>query len=103
MGEQIPAARGFLAQCLAERISVDGDQQQVGLARKVPGGGLPHLMFCRKVEVTILYIDGRSRKEICLFGAPPKNLGTYLVDSVHEKMSICTIIQEQPALDILSQ
>ncbi len=84
MRKQIPTARGFITQRIAQRVGIDCDQQQIVLSGKMPCCRFKNLLGGRKVEVPILDIDGSSVKRSGVFSLTPQKSGANFVNNAHE-------------------
>ncbi len=60
MREQVAAARGFVAQGLAQPVALDGDEEQVVLPGEVAGGGLGHLRGGGEMDEPVRDIHRRA-------------------------------------------
>lgn len=58
MRKQRTAARGLVDELVAQRLSVDGDEQQIVLSFEVPGGRFDDLIRGRKMNESVGKIYG---------------------------------------------
>ena len=80
MREQRPAARDLPFERGAERLRVDGDEQQVALPGKMLRRGFPDLLGGGEMDIAVGDVDRRAVEAPGLLGRAPQRLGADLVD-----------------------
>jgi hypothetical protein len=81
--EQLAVARRLEAQRSAQRIGIDRDQEQAGLAGEVLSGRLGDLLWEREVDETVARIVSAAPVYALPLGLAPSRSGTNFVDPAH--------------------
>lgn len=71
MGEKITATRGFPFQGIAQRPAVYGNKQEMPSTGKMASSGFGSLGGCRKMDIAIININGRTDEMALCFGQRP--------------------------------
>lgn len=79
MGEEITAARGFKHELFAQRLRIDGNKQQIGLAGEMAGCGLAKLGSGREMHEAIGVIHRGTIENASLAGLVPQILRDDLI------------------------
>ena len=88
VGKQLAAARLFPLQAVGEEIGIDRDQQQIGFAAEMLGGGLARLGRGRKMDEAVGEIDRRTGKDAGRLGFLPERGGGELIDRDARRTSL---------------
>ena len=83
MREQLVIARALPAQRIAERIGIDLDQEQAGLAEEMLARGPGHLRRRGKMNEAVAQVVGAAAIDALPFGLPPGRSGADFVDFSH--------------------
>ncbi len=83
MREQLVIARRLEAQRIAQRVGIDRDQEQAGLAGIMLPRRLGHLRRQREMNEAVARIVGAAPVHALPFGLAPGRSGTNFVDPAH--------------------
>src|SRR5207247_7179941 len=81
--EQLAIARALPAQRIAERITIDLDQEQACLAKEMLAGGLSHLRRRGKMNEAVAQVVGAAAIHTLTLGLTPGGSGADFVDFSH--------------------
>src|ERR1700710_1989298 len=83
MRKQFVVARGLPAQGIAERVGIDRNQKQAGLAEEMLLGGLGHLRGRGKMNEAVADVVGTAAVDALPFGLAPGRSRADFVDRAH--------------------
>src|ERR1700736_3675924 len=83
MRKQFVVARGFPPQRVPQRVGIDLDQEQPGLAEEMLPRRLGHLRRCGKMNEAVADIVGAFPVHALPFSLAPGRSGTDFVDAAH--------------------
>src|SRR4051794_12849415 len=89
MRKQFVVARALPAQRLAERIGIDRDQEQAGLAEEMFSRGLGDLGCGGEMNKAVARIIGAAAVDALPLGLAPGRSGTDFVDRAHVSRIPC--------------
>src|SRR5689334_16360148 len=91
MREQLAIARGFPAQLLSQRVGIDADQKQPGLAEVMLSRGLRQLRGRGEMNVTVPVIVGAAAINALAFRLAPSRSRTDFVDDAQARDSCLSL------------